>query len=149
MLLFPRAENARAALLAHYSDQLTRCLDGIDGASLPAGDDPRTAVAVGAVFWLARRVDVQELRNKPAPSFDEIERARPRRARAAAAFSPTAAHRLTCAVRAAKLADVAAAASRSSRASSRCPAPGGEFIARVCGAPAASVVAEAPATCWI
>ena len=31
MLLFPRAENARAALLAHYSDQLTRCLDGIEG----------------------------------------------------------------------------------------------------------------------
>ena len=33
MLLFPRAERTRAALLAHYSDELTRCLDGIDGAS--------------------------------------------------------------------------------------------------------------------
>ena len=40
MLLFPRAENARAALLAHYSDELTRCLDGIDGASR-AGMTPK------------------------------------------------------------------------------------------------------------
>ena len=74
MLLFPRAENARAALLAHYSDELTRCLDGIDGASR-AGDDAKTAVAVGAVFWLARRLDVRGTDAKPhAPSFDEIER---------------------------------------------------------------------------
>ena len=79
MLLFPRAERTRAALLAHYSDELTRCLDGIDVASREgtrlAGDDPRTAVAVGAVFWLSRRLDVRGTDAKPhAPSFDEIER---------------------------------------------------------------------------
>ena len=69
MLLFPRAERTRAALLAHYSDELTRCLDGIDGASREgtrlAGDDPRTAVAVGAVFWLSRRLDVRGTDAKP------------------------------------------------------------------------------------
>ena len=157
MLLFPRAENARAALLAHYSDQLTRCLDGIDsqatrridGASLPAGDDPRTAVAVGAVFWLARRVDVRGIDAKPhAPSFDEIERVlAPGAARAAAAFSPTngSPARLTCASTcAAKLAAVAAAASAQLSCLVSLPErPGGEFIARVYGAPAASVVGEA------
>ena len=99
MLLFPRAERTRAALLAHYSDELTRCLDGIDGASREgtrlAGVDPRTAVAVGAVFWLSRRLDVRGTDAKPhAPSFDEIERVltpmvRARAATATAAFSPT------------------------------------------------------------
>ncbi len=153
MLLFPRAENARAALLAHYSDELTRCLDGIDGASRegtrPAGDDPRTAVAVGAVFWLSRRLDVRGTDAKPhAPSFDEIERVLTRRmvrARAAAGAArgdsrggPTRA-RL-----AAKLAAAAAAARAQLSCLSSLPErPGDEFIARVYGAPAASVVGEA------
>ena len=156
MLLFPRAENARAALLAHYSDELTRCLDGIDGASR-AGDDAKTAaVAVGAVFWLARRLDVRGTDAKPhAPSFDEIERVltpmvRARAAtEAAAAFSPTAgaggaSSSSGIAELAAKLAAVAAAARAQLSCLSSLPErPGGEFIARVYGAPAAAVVGEA------
>ena len=160
MLLFPRAERTRAALLAHYSDELTRCLDGIDGASRAdrlAGDDPRTAVAVGAVFWLARRLDVRGTDAKPhAPSFDEIERVLTPMVRARGdgdccgvltdgrrrhAFiewtNPAPSY-------AAKLAAVAAAARAQLSCLSSLPErPGGEFIARVYGAPAAAVVGEA------
>ena len=157
MLLFPRAERTRAALLAHYSDELTRCLDGIDGASREgtrlAGVDPRTAVAVGAVFWLSRRLDVRGTDAKPhAPSFDEIERVltpmvRARAATATAAFSPTRGDTRggpTCARLAAKLAAAAAAARAQLSCLSSLPErPGDEFIARVYGAPAASVVGEA------
>ena len=117
------------------------------------GIDPRTAVAVGAVFWLSRRLDVRGTDAKPhAPSFDEIERVltpmvRARAATATAAFSPTRGDTRggpTCARLAAKLAATAAAARAQLSCLSSLPErPGDEFIARVYGAPAASVVGEA------
>ena len=144
MLLLPRAENARVALVNHYRDDLTRCIEGPG-----TGHDPRTALATGALYWLGRPISSNGAQSAAphAPSFDELERIlAPHVTRAVtrasrdASTSQGATH--TDTTRAALDAIVDAANSQLPRLASLPTHLTGEVIARLYARPAAKCVGD-------
>ena len=144
MLLLPRAENARVALVNHYRDDLTRCIEGPG-----TGHDPRTALATGALYWLGRPISSNgaESAAPHAPSFDELERVlAPHVTRAVTKASRDASKRQgathTDTTRAALDAIVDAANSQLPRLASLPTHLTGEVIARLYARPAAKCVGD-------
>ena len=144
MLLLPRAENARVALVNHYRDDLTRCIE-----TPGTGQDPRTALATGALYWLGRPISSNGAQSAAphAPSFDELERIlAPHVTRAVtrasrdASTSQGATH--TDTTRAALDAIVDAANSQLPRLASLPTHLTGEVIARLYARPAAKCVGD-------